>query len=72
MAKPRRQLIATSQAVFEDGALQQVIAEVQEGFVVLRLKGAARGFAPWGAIYHLAVAQEAERELRARRAAIGV
>jgi hypothetical protein len=31
--------LKTSQAVFEAGALRQVIAEVQDGFVVLRLLG---------------------------------
>jgi hypothetical protein len=31
--------LKTSQAVFEAGALRQVIAEVQDGFVVLRLRG---------------------------------
>ena len=69
----RRFTFETSQAVFEKGALRQVVVEAQDGFVVLRLKGMKQGFAvPWGAVYHLAAAQEADRELRARKAAIGV
>jgi hypothetical protein len=41
--------LKTSQAVFEAGALRQVIAEVQDGFVVLRLRGLSTSFAiPWG------------------------
>jgi hypothetical protein len=68
----RRFLLETSQAVFEGGALRQVIAEAQDGFIVLRLRGLKTGFAvPWGAVYHLAAAQAAEREFRARRAEIG-
>lgn len=65
--------IETSQAVFESGSLRQVIVEAQSGFVVLRLKGLKDGFAvPWGAVYHLAAAQAADRELRARKAEIGL
>lgn len=65
--------LETSQAVFEDGALRQVIAEMQDGFVVLHLRGLKTSFAiPWGAVYHLAAAQAAERELRVRRAEIGI
>ena len=72
--QPRRRfLLETSQAVFEAGALRQVIAEAKDGYVVLRLKGLKSGFAvPWGAVYHLAAAQAAERELRARKAEIGI
>lgn len=77
MAKPSRTrqhfVLETSQAIFEKGALRQVVVEAQEGFAVLRLRGPKQGFAaPWGAVYHLAVAQEAERELRARKAQMGV
>jgi hypothetical protein len=35
----RRFLLQTSQAVFESGALRQVVVEAQDGFAVLRLKG---------------------------------
>lgn len=69
----RRFALETSQAVFEGGALRQVIAEAQDGFVVLRLRGLKTSFAvPWGAVYHLAAAKAAERELRARKAEMGI
>ncbi len=72
-ASRRRFLLETSQVVFESASLRQVLAEVQEGFVVLRLRGLKSCYpVPWGAIYHLAVAQAAERELRARKAEIGL
>lgn len=65
----RRFLLQTSQAVFESGALRQVTVEAHDGFAVLRLKGAAEAYpVPWGAVYHLAAAQAAERELKARKA----
>jgi hypothetical protein len=70
---PRRFLLETSQAVFEDGGLRQVIVEAQDGYAVLRLRGLKNGFAvPWEAVYHLAAAQSAERELKARKAQMGV
>lgn len=66
---PRRFLLPTSQAVYEKGALRQVIVEAQDGFAVLRLKGSAASYAiPWNAVFHLAVTQDAERKARARRA----
>ena len=58
---PRRFLLATSQAVYEEGALRQVVVEAQDGFAI-----------PWNAVYHLAATQAAERELRARRAQLGL
>jgi hypothetical protein len=48
MIKPattkRKHILETSQAVFEEGALRQVIAEAQDGFVVLRLRGLKTSF----------------------------
>jgi hypothetical protein len=67
--------LKTSQAVFEAGALRQVIAEVQDGFVVLRLRGLSTSFCysvGRRAVYHLAAATDAERVLRARKAELGV
>ena len=77
MAKPsptrRRFLLETSQVVFEAGALRQVIVEAQDGYVVLRLKGRREALSvPWGAIYHLAAARAAQRQLRLRRAEMGM
>lgn len=77
MAKPpqsqRRLILKTSQAVFEKGALRQVIAEVHDGFIVLHLGGQEVSYpVPWGAVYHLATVQAAERELKARRAELGL
>ncbi len=68
--EPRRRfLLATSQAVCEEGALRQVIVEASDGFALLRLKGLKEAFAvPRGAVYHLAAAQAAEREAHSRRA----
>ena len=66
---PRRFLLATSQAVYEKGALRQVVVEAQDGFAVLRLKGSTASYAiPWNSVFHAAVAQDAERRARARRA----
>lgn len=77
MAKPpqsqRRLVLKTSQAIFEKGALRQVIAEVYDGFLVLHLGGQEASYpVPWGAVYHLAAAQAAERELKARKAELGI
>lgn len=70
-SRPRIAL-ETSQVVSEGGALRPVLIEVQDGFVLLRLRGQKASYAvPWGAVYHLAVAHEAERELRTRRAQMG-
>jgi hypothetical protein len=68
--QPRQRfLLETSQAVFEEGALRQVTVEAQDGYVVLRLRGLESGFAvPWGAVYHLAAARAAARELKMRQA----
>jgi hypothetical protein len=69
---PQRLLLQTSQAVFEKGALRQVIVEVRDGYAVLRLRGMKDGLPiPWTSVYHLAAAQAAERELRARRGPTG-
>ncbi len=69
----RRFFLQTSQAVFEGGALRQVVVEAQDGFAVLRLKGLDVSYPiPWGTVYHLAAMQAAERELKARRVKFGV
>lgn len=69
----RRFLLETSQAVCEKGSPRQVIIEAHDGFAVLHLRGLKTSFPiPWNAVYHLAAAQAAERELRARRAEIGL
>lgn len=65
----RRFFLQTSQAVFEKGALRQVTVEAQDGFAVLRLKGLPESYpVPWGAIYHLAVAEKLEQDYNARKA----
>jgi hypothetical protein len=65
----QRFFLQTSQAVFEKGALRQVTVEAQDGFAVLRLKGLAESYpVPWGAVYHLAVADALEREFNIRKA----
>lgn len=69
----RRFLLATSQAICEKGELRQVVVEAQDGFAVLRLRGSKEAHSvPWSVVYHLAAAQTAERELRARRAELGL
>lgn len=70
---PRRFQLQTSQAVYEDGALRQVVVEAQDGYAVLRLRGLKKSFAiPWNAVCHVAATRAAERELRARRAQVEV
>jgi hypothetical protein len=69
LSPPQRFFLQTSQAVFEKGALRQVIVEAQDGFAVLRLKGLPESYpVPWGSVYHLAVAEFMEREFNARSA----
>lgn len=66
---PRRFLLETSQAIYEKGALRQVIVEAQDGFAVLRLRGSKTSFAiPWNAVFRAAAKEAAEREWKARRA----
>lgn len=71
LPKPRF-VLETSQAVFEGGAMRQVMVEAQDGFAVLRLKGLGESYdVPWSTVYRLAAMQAAERELKARRAKFG-
>lgn len=68
-----RFLLQTSQAVFEGGSMRRVIVEVQDEFAVLRLKGAAKIYVvPWSTLYRFAETQDAERELKAKKAQLGL
>jgi len=68
---PLRFALQTSQAVFEDGAMRQVMVEARDGYATLRLKGSDKSYTiPWGAVYHAAASRASERELQARRASV--
>ena len=65
--------LQTTQSVFERGCLRRVTIEAEDDYAVLLLRGLSKSYAiPWSTLYRFAEAQEEERELRAKKARLGL